>query len=236
MRSEHWQTWLNQSNYPNTSNTTDYGSMSETSFGFVQSLSPYGTIADLQSDRFSIYLQDAWTIGDKLTINYGVRLDKEDLPSMDMDDPDASYSFDFFDKITPRVGFAYDLSGDANTKLFGSFGLDFDATMLNMDASAFGGLHWRYWNEFPTFNTYADPNKGYNYSGSASPVQGGHHYIDASQWNALSDIVPQPVLAPARGQITPRDQARTPWRHRIDIRLIQSIPIPGEILIPLPWK
>ncbi len=43
--------------------------------------SPYGTYAEAHSTSWAIYLQDSWTIGQRLTLNFGVRAESEYVPS-----------------------------------------------------------------------------------------------------------------------------------------------------------
>jgi len=123
-----------------------------TTYGYMAAYDPLGTVAAIQSDRFAIYAQDSWTIGNKLTLNFGVRAEKEDIPSFV--DPEADIisehpefleppiAFDFFDKLAPRVGFAYDVFGDASLKVFGSFGIYYDVMKLDMAEGSYGGFKW----------------------------------------------------------------------------------------------
>lgn len=108
---------------------------------------PYGTFAYATSNRWAIYLQDSWTpdfTGGKLTLNLGVRAEKENIPSFS-DLPEYQYppvDFKFGDKIAPRVGFVYDVFGDASTKIFGSYGWYYDVMKLYMAENAYGGFKW----------------------------------------------------------------------------------------------
>jgi hypothetical protein len=108
---------------------------------------PYGTFANPNSTRWALYLQDSWTpsfANNKLTLNFGIRAEKEDIPSFS-DLPEYDYppvQFDFFDKIAPRVGFIYDVFGDASTKIFGSYGWYYDVMKLDMAVGSYGGLKW----------------------------------------------------------------------------------------------
>lgn len=77
------------------------------------------TQGDVQSNNIGLFIQDAWTINNKLTINLGLRSESERIPSMSADPsiPDTAIKFSFGDKIAPRVGFAWDLKGDARWKV-----------------------------------------------------------------------------------------------------------------------
>ena len=108
---------------------------------------PYGTFANPHSFRWALYLQDSWTpdfLGDRLTFNIGIRGEKEDIPSFS-DLPEFQYppvSFHVDQKLAPRLGFIYDVFGDASLKVYGSFGLYYDVMKLNMAVGSYGGLKW----------------------------------------------------------------------------------------------
>lgn len=108
---------------------------------------PYGTFANPHSYRWALYLQDSWTpdfANNRFTLNFGVRAEKEDIPSFsdlpEYSEPPVTFSFD--QKIAPRIGFTYDVFGDANTKIFGSYGIYYDVFKLNMAVGSYGGFKW----------------------------------------------------------------------------------------------
>ena len=45
------------------------------------------------------------------------------------------------DKISPRAGFAWDIKGDARWKGYGSFGIFYDTSKLEMPRGLFGSEH-----------------------------------------------------------------------------------------------
>jgi hypothetical protein len=89
----------------------------------------------------AIYIQDKWQPFRRLTLNLGVRFEKEALPSFN--EFDAPFSFGWGDKIAPRLGFAYDITGDGKTKIFGSFGKFYDRLKFKMAQGSFGGNFYR---------------------------------------------------------------------------------------------
>ncbi|MDH4271681.1 MAG: TonB-dependent receptor [Candidatus Aminicenantes bacterium] len=103
---------------------------------------PQGSVYNTRGDRWSVYLQDSWTIADKFTLNIGFRAESEYIPNY-YEDPRFKdlnpIQFHFEDKIAPRIGFIYDVKGDASLKVFGSFGLYYDVMKLYMAAGSFGG-------------------------------------------------------------------------------------------------
>ena len=132
----------------------------------------FGTVGAAANTSHSIYFQDRWQPTNRLTINAGVRMEKEDLPSFNGYAPPISFGFG--DKVVPRLGVAYDLTGDAKTKLFASYNRFQDRLKFELPRGSFGGDFYRvdYFEIFPN-------NPSYNYYtlgrvlGSNQDVLGG---------------------------------------------------------------
>ena len=75
-----------------------------------------------------------------LTLNLGVRTEKEDVPSYV--EGLNGIKFGFGDKFAPRLGFAYDIKGDGKWKAYGSYGMFYDVMKLELPRGAFGGDKW----------------------------------------------------------------------------------------------
>src|SRR6185295_18250122 len=60
----------------------------------------------------SLYVQDQWSLGSHLTLNLGLRTEKEDIPSFRPDIKENGIEFGWQDKLAPRLGAAYDIKGD----------------------------------------------------------------------------------------------------------------------------
>ncbi len=93
-------------------------------------------------DVASLYVQDQWTVGDRLTLNLGVRTEKERIPSFRPEIVKYAIQFGFADKVAPRVGATYDLKGDGRVKLFGSWGRYYDWTKYELPRGSFGAERW----------------------------------------------------------------------------------------------
>lgn len=94
------------------------------------------------ADINSIFIQDNWTIGNKLTLNLGLRTEDEKIPSFRPDILETAIHFDMKDKLAPRLGAAYDVYGDGRMKVFGSWGLYYDWTKYNLPRGSFGAETW----------------------------------------------------------------------------------------------
>jgi hypothetical protein len=84
-----------------------------------------------------IFIQDKYQPISRLTLNLGVRIEKENLPSFNQFP--SAINFGWGDKIAPRLGFAYDIFGDGKTKIFASYGKFFDRVKFALPRGLFGG-------------------------------------------------------------------------------------------------
>jgi hypothetical protein len=91
---------------------------------------------------YSLYVQDQWTIGNRLTVNLGLRTENEKVPTFRPDYLENAIEFGFGDKIAPRIGATYDLRGDGRAKLFGSWGRYYDWTKYELVRGSFGAETW----------------------------------------------------------------------------------------------
>src|SRR5438876_6463994 len=65
----------------------------------------------------SFFVQDSWKVGNRLTINPGLRYEQEKLGGTIITD------YQLKNNWGPRLGVAYDATGDGKAKIFGNFGL-----------------------------------------------------------------------------------------------------------------
>ena len=105
------------------------------------------TQGDAEADTTAFFVQDSWRPTNRLTLNFGLRAEEEEIPSFSDNPaiPDPAIDFSFDDKLAPRVGFAYDLKGDGTWKIYGSAGVFYDLTKLEMPRGLFGGDRWVDW-------------------------------------------------------------------------------------------
>jgi hypothetical protein len=112
-------------------------------------LQRFGVLGAAGSDNRAFYIQDSWQPINRLTLNLGVRIEKEQSPSFAPGRP--GIEFGWGDKIAPRLGFAYDILGDGKNKLFGSYGKFYDRFKYELPRGSFGGNFFRndYFEIFP---------------------------------------------------------------------------------------
>jgi hypothetical protein len=113
----------------------------------------FRTVGDVSSRNQAIFLQDAWSIHPRVTLNLGVRFENEFLPAFPLNleghpdiDPELAanateepISFGWGDKIAPRIGVAWDVFGDSRLKVYGSFGFFYDTMKYELPRGSFGG-------------------------------------------------------------------------------------------------
>lgn len=85
----------------------------------------------------ALFVQDKWQPSDRLTLNLGVRIEAENLPTFN--GIPSGVDFGWKDKIAPRLGFAYDLFGNGRSKVFASYGRFFDRVKFALPRGLFGG-------------------------------------------------------------------------------------------------
>jgi TonB dependent receptor len=100
---------------------------------------------DASSSNQSVFLQDNWQLGKRLTLLLGLRTEREYVPSFAVADniPSRAIQFGFGQKLAPRLGFAWDLKGDSTWKVAGSFGLFYDLMKYALPQGSFGGAKWK---------------------------------------------------------------------------------------------
>lgn len=77
----------------------------------------FQTGGGFEGENKAYYIQDSWDLNDRLTLNLGVRMDQFAVA-----DPNGQIFSSFDEEIGLRGGFTYDLFGDRNDKVYGSYG------------------------------------------------------------------------------------------------------------------
>jgi len=97
--------------------------------------SSYGYDSEGKNERESLYVQDSWKPTDRLTINAGLRFDIMRGKSVALDETvyDAK-------ALAPRIGFAFDLTGDSKTVLRAHWGQYYDGIYFDAYQTAAPGF------------------------------------------------------------------------------------------------
>lgn len=121
---------------------TKYGQCSG-QFGYIN-VQDLGSLGAATSYNHSFFVQDSWAIARGLTINAGLRLEREYLPAENQPQGGISHPIDFGwgQKVAPRIGVAWDPTGRGKMKVFGGYGQFYDQMKLNLAISSFGGQYW----------------------------------------------------------------------------------------------
>ena len=116
------------------------------------------------------YIQDDIRVTQRLTLNLGVRFENEFLPpyvkevnGIKVANP---ISFNWGDKIAPRLGFAWSPDTAGKWKIAGSFGLYYDVMKYELARGSFGSDYW-------FSHVYKLDNPNLLALGKASPGAGG---------------------------------------------------------------
>ena len=109
-------------------------------------INDFGTVGTSTDTNHGLFAQDAWTIGKGLTLNIGLRIEKETLPPPPGEgiSPGHTINFGWSDKVEPRLGAAWDVFKDGKMKVFGSYGVTNDIMKLLVAETSWGNQYFEY--------------------------------------------------------------------------------------------
>jgi len=159
---------------------------------------------DIGEQLNAIFVQDTWTISNRVTLNLGLRFESENVPSYN---GAPTISFNFTDKVAPRVGIAWDLFGNGKSKFYASWGWFYDNIKLEMPRGSFGGEQWIRWSytlDTPDWTVFTKPIPGCDNLNVVSPKTCPGTYISRVDLRAASnnpdDNLIDPNLSPMKSQ------------------------------------
>jgi hypothetical protein len=86
-----------------------------------------------KNNNYAAYLQDKYKIGTNLTLDLGVRWERQEMYHAD-----GSVAADLKKNWAPRVGFVWDPKGNSSSKVYGSWGYFYETIPSDMIIRAFG--------------------------------------------------------------------------------------------------
>ena len=111
---------------------------------FAQGIGTTSTKYDLKT--LGGFLEDSWRITRKLTLNYGVRYDVEGFPTQGALNANTYIAERIYgiregirlqdSNVAPRIGAAYDISGDGKTVIRANYGLFYDRAPGNLESQS----------------------------------------------------------------------------------------------------
>jgi outer membrane receptor protein involved in Fe transport len=119
----------------------------------ASSQDPINNIVTPKTVDWGWYLQDSWKILPTLTVNAGVRWDREDIK-----DYTGSTVITTTNEWQPRIGFVWDPQGNGSSKVYGFFGRFYYAIPTDLNVRAYGAqTQLTTYNTSPT-DTHQDPS------------------------------------------------------------------------------
>jgi hypothetical protein len=108
---------------------------------------PQGRLANTRTLNFGAFVQDSWTILSNLTVELGLRFERQSLGSADqiagLVDP---FSGDVvgdtavaLNNVAPRAGVIYDWTNEGRSRVFGHWGRYFESVPMDLNARGFSG-------------------------------------------------------------------------------------------------
>jgi len=123
--------YASNANFPNGVYYYDYG-------GAPYQAYSYGYDVTAVNNRTTAFVQDSWKIGDRLTINPGVRLD-----AIRGSNPTAGQVYST-NNLAPRIGFAWDATGNYSTVVKGAYSQYYEGAMASVFERAVPGVFPKY--------------------------------------------------------------------------------------------
>jgi hypothetical protein len=134
----------------------------------------------------TLYLQDRWTVSSTLTLNLGVRWDRQEII-----DSSGVKQIDLKKDFAPRLGFVWDPSGTHRSKVYGSFGQFYEQIPMDLVIRSFNYERQpRIVNYSPT-DTHPDPAAEADLN-TASTILGG--FTEPSDPNIRNQYVEEYIL------------------------------------------
>jgi outer membrane receptor for ferrienterochelin and colicin len=147
-------------------------------------------LASPKHHNTTLYLQDRWTVSDRVTLNLGVRWDRQEII-----DSSGVKQIDLKKDLAPRLGFVWDPLGDHRAKVYGSYGRFYEELPMDLVIRSYS------YERQPTIVNYSptdfhpDPNAEADF-GTPSKILGG--FTEPADPNLRSQFVEEYILGTER--------------------------------------
>jgi outer membrane receptor protein involved in Fe transport len=179
-----------------------------------------GALSSYQKVHFiGAFAQDKWKLNNRLTLSLGVRWDAEVTPIDEANNPffdDAGkYPLDL-DNFQPRVGFAYNLTGDGRQVIRGGYGKFYERTYFELVGGFYtGGTYIFSQNRnFPLNNADLNPRNGLF---PTEPTLVNGPTITEATRAALAAQFPVGVRFQNTGATWDHPDRKTPSAHQVSV-------------------
>jgi hypothetical protein len=167
----------------------------------------FGTFGKADNIADTFFVQDKWQPTSRLTLNLGLRTEREKIPAFNSDAIDLQ--FKFADKLAPRLGVAYALTGDGKTKISAFYGRFFDRLKFALPRGSFGGdfYHVSYFHitaDRPGYTNYDVPSLTGSYTfpgGGQCPNPTGSRFVCDQDYRIPSNSTSADIFE--TGQVDP---------------------------------
>jgi hypothetical protein len=155
----------------------------------------FATVGNATNIADTFFIQDKWQPTSRLTLNLGLRTERERLPAFN--ENAIPLEFKFQDKLAPRLGVAYALTGDVKTKISAFYGRFFDRLKFALPRGSFGGdfYHISFFYitaDRPAYTNYTVPQLAGSYSfpagGQCPNPSGSSRYVCDQDFRIASNI------------------------------------------------
>ena len=111
------------------------------------SADPQGRLADTRTLNVGAFVQDSWTILPNLTVELGLRYERQSLGTADqiagLVDPFSGETVGdtavTMNNLAPRLGAIYDWTNEGRSRVFGHWGRYFESVPMDLNARGFSG-------------------------------------------------------------------------------------------------
>ncbi|WP_438862763.1 TonB-dependent receptor [Neptunicella sp.] len=162
------------------------------------------------SDLNAYYIEDNWQVTDNLLLSIGLRKDKFEGAGIT-----GKTLYEFDTDVAPRLGFSWDVNGDGNTKVFGTFGTYYLPVANNTIYRAASGV-----SDVTTYYSFTGADNAGVPTGTA-PITGN---LDSSQAvNSVTTIPQKDIFVAQEADPFAKDEYILGWEQAVNDEFSYSV-------------